>query len=275
MPRRWYFYSMGLRIRHPAPIGQNQKIQSDFEPPKIWSIKILNRFSKFTNPSQSHFPRCSPSICTFEKHSKWNLIFRKISKVPTPKNSLKVCGSRRDEGFESFLFPPWFEILKILLWSIHDAFGNSKSRREPFHRGEEELDDFSFEAAFGWQCLPPDNISILVYPQLFQRWSANKNRLMAATSKNPIHFDGLFFNTQKIKLPTNPDQYCIQRRITSGSWDSPPSKKHGPYLSLFSDFSPQKFFYSEGLIIAHWSEILWCPIKSFWSRTSKNKNPQT
>lgn len=34
-PSRRYFYSMGLRIRHPARSNRFQKIQSDFEPPKI------------------------------------------------------------------------------------------------------------------------------------------------------------------------------------------------------------------------------------------------
>jgi hypothetical protein len=68
----------------------------------------------------------------------------KFPRLPTPKNFTKACGSNFGAALRSFSLSPRFEILNILLWLIHDAFGNSKSRREPFHPREEGLDDFFF-----------------------------------------------------------------------------------------------------------------------------------
>jgi hypothetical protein len=58
----------------------------------------------------------------------------KFPRLPTPKNFTKAYGSNFGAALRSFSLSPRFEILNILLWLIHDAFGNSKSRRRPFHR---------------------------------------------------------------------------------------------------------------------------------------------
>ena len=109
-PSRRYFYSVGLRIRHPAPIGQNQKFQSDFEPPKIWSIKILNRFSKITNPSQSLFPSGSP------RHQDISKKFLYGSQAGSPfligvefSQRFFRAGVKIQEGFSEVLELSWVE----------------------------------------------------------------------------------------------------------------------------------------------------------------------
>ena len=97
-PSKGFFYSMGLRIRHPAPIGQNQKIQSDFDAPKFWSIKILKRFSKITNPSQTFF-QAVPQASAHSKNFQMEFEIQQNS---------KHYSSSRNAPSNALSPEPWF-----------------------------------------------------------------------------------------------------------------------------------------------------------------------
>ena len=119
---------------------------------RFWgAVLLIDKKSKTIFKNNQSFAEPFPK--RFPKHLPIQKTFQMEFGITKTANSEKIYEGLRKQigcGFESFSLSPWFENFNILISSIHDTFGNSKSRREPFHRGEEAVDDFSFEAG-SWQ----------------------------------------------------------------------------------------------------------------------------